>query len=102
MTRLSVIVPCYNLSPFLTTTLASLRRNAGPDVEFVLVDDASTDGTADLLAAGLDRLPGARLVTHQRNQGLAAARNSGLAAARGTYLTFWTATTGWRRATWPN
>jgi hypothetical protein len=88
VTRLSVIVPCYNVAPFLTTTLASLHRNAAPDVEFVLVDDGSTDGTSDLLAAEVDRLPGARLVTHQRNRGLATARNSGLAVARGTYLTF--------------
>jgi glycosyltransferase involved in cell wall biosynthesis len=88
VTRLSVIVPCYNVSPFLATTLASLRSNAAPDVEFVIVDDASTDGTANLLAAGLDRLPRARLVSHHRNRGLASARNSGLAVARGTYLTF--------------
>jgi glycosyltransferase involved in cell wall biosynthesis len=88
MTRLSVIVPCYNVSPFLATTLTSLRRNTAPGVEFVLVDDASTDGTAALLAAELERLPGARLVTHQHNAGLASARNSGLDVARGTYLTF--------------
>jgi glycosyltransferase involved in cell wall biosynthesis len=88
MTRLSVIVPCYNVSPFLATTVASLRRNAAPDVEFVLVDDGSTDDTAEVLAAELDRLPGARLVRHPSNRGLASARNSGLAVARGSYLTF--------------
>src|SRR3954468_10241477 len=52
VTRLSVIVPCYNVAPFLTTTLASLHRNAAPDVEFVLVDDGSTDGTSDLRCGG--------------------------------------------------
>jgi hypothetical protein len=88
VTRLTVIVPCYNVEAYIAQTLRSLRASAQPGVEFVLVDDASTDSTAAVLAAEADRLPGARVVELPRNRGLAAARNAGIDAARGEYLTF--------------
>jgi glycosyl transferase family 2 len=86
--KLSVIVPFYNVQQYALDTLRSLRANAAPDYEFVLVDDCSTDRTATLLEQALDSVPGARLVRHERNGGLATARNTGIDAARGEYLTF--------------
>ena len=88
MIRLSVIVPFYNVERFAPETLRSLRVNAAPDIEFVLVDDASTDGTQALLAAGAERLPGAQVVTLTQNRGLSAARNAGLRASTGRSLAF--------------
>ncbi|MFP5282098.1 MAG: glycosyltransferase family 2 protein [Actinomycetes bacterium] len=85
---LSVIVPFYNVAAYAAQTVRSLRGNAADDVEFVLVDDASTDETPAILAEDAGRLPGARVITCARNGGLSAARNVGLGAARGTYLTF--------------
>ncbi len=85
---LSVIVPCFNVAGLLPQTLESLRRNAAPGFEFVLVDDGSTDDTPAVLARGADRLPGARVLRNPTNRGLSAARNVGLDAARGQYLTF--------------
>lgn len=87
-TRLSVIVPFHNVAGYAADTLASLRRNADPEVEFVLVDDASTDDTAEILARHGARLPGARVITADRNLGLSGARNLGLSQARGRYLAF--------------
>jgi glycosyltransferase involved in cell wall biosynthesis len=86
--KLSVIVPFYNVQQYAPDTLHSLRANARSDFEFVLVDDKSTDQTPRLLERALDTLPGARLVRHERNGGLATARNTGIDAARGEYLTF--------------
>ncbi|WP_335939314.1 glycosyltransferase family 2 protein [Streptomyces sp. PTD5-9] len=88
MVKLSVIVPFYNVQTYAPDTLRSLRANAREDFEFILVDDASTDGTADILLRARDEIPGAVLRRHERNQGLATARNTGLDASRGQYVTF--------------
>lgn len=88
MPKLSVIVPFYNVRQYAPDTLRSLRANARDDFEFILVDDCSSDGTADLLARAESELPGAVLVRHERNGGLATARNTGIDRARGEYLTF--------------
>jgi len=86
--ELSVVVPCHNVLGYLPDTLRSLRENAGPGIEIVLVDDASTDGTRELLEQQVPTVPGAVLVPSGHNRGLAGARNLGLAAARGEHLTF--------------
>ncbi|MFJ4711020.1 glycosyltransferase family 2 protein [Streptomyces sp. NPDC088785] len=88
MVKLSVIVPFYNVQQYAPDTLRSLRTNTRDDFEFILVDDCSTDETPAILARAARELPGAVLVRHERNGGLATARNTGLDAARGAYLTF--------------
>ncbi|WP_217198719.1 glycosyltransferase family 2 protein [Streptomyces buecherae] len=88
MVKLSVIVPFYNVQTYAPDTLRSLRANAREDFEFILVDDCSKDGTPELLERAERDLPGALLVRHEQNGGLATARNTGLDAARGEYLTF--------------
>jgi glycosyltransferase involved in cell wall biosynthesis len=77
-------------------TLRSLRANTRSDFEFILVDDCSKDGTPEILQRAERELPGAVLVRHEKNGGLATARNTGLDAARGEYIAFldgddWTA-----------
>ncbi|KOG30461.1 glycosyltransferase family 2 protein [Streptomyces resistomycificus] len=91
MPKLSVIVPFYNVQQFAPDTLRSLRMNARPDFEFVLVDDKSTDETPAILERAAEQLSDVaqvRYVRHEVNGGLATARNTGLDAARGEYLTF--------------
>ncbi|MFJ7490607.1 glycosyltransferase family 2 protein [Streptomyces sp. NPDC097727] len=88
MVKLSVIVPFYNVQTYAPDTLRSLRANAREDFEFILVDDASTDGTADILRRARDEIPGVVLRRHEHNQGLATARNTGLDASSGRYVTF--------------
>ncbi|MEU7045339.1 glycosyltransferase family 2 protein [Streptomyces varsoviensis] len=88
MVKLSVIVPFFNVQTYAPDTLRSLRANARADFEFILVDDCSSDGTPELLRQAERELPGAVLVRHEKNGGLATARNTGLDAARGEYLTF--------------
>ncbi len=67
--KLSVVVALHNVEAFAETTLRSLARNAGPDVEFLLVDDCSTDATAEVVDRWAERLPGARVIRHDTNRG---------------------------------
>ncbi|MGW0139212.1 glycosyltransferase family 2 protein [Streptomyces calvus] len=91
MPKLSVIVPFYNVQQYAPDTLVSLRANARPDFEFVLVDDHSQDETPAILERAADELSDiaqVRYIRHDHNGGLATARNTGLDAARGEYLAF--------------
>ncbi|CAL9540164.1 glycosyltransferase family 2 protein [Streptomyces sp. enrichment culture] len=88
MPKLSVVVPMHNVAPFAESTLRSLANNAAGDIEFLLVDDCSTDSTSEIVDRWAEKLPNARLIRHERNMGIAQARNSGIDAARGEFLTF--------------
>ncbi|KAA6219306.1 glycosyltransferase family 2 protein [Streptomyces filamentosus] len=88
MVKLSVVVPFFNVQTYAPDTLASLRANARDDFEFLLVDDCSSDDTPAILERAARGLPGAVLLRHERNEGLATARNTGLDAARGEFVTF--------------
>lgn len=83
-----MVVPFYNVQTYALETLRSLRANAREDFEFLLVDDCSSDGTPEILERAERDLPGAVLLRHERNGGLATARNTGIDAARGEYVTF--------------
>jgi glycosyltransferase involved in cell wall biosynthesis len=89
--KLSVIVPFFNVRQYAPDTLRSLRANARPDFEFVLVDDHSEDETPAILeraAEDLADIAQVRYIRHDKNGGIATARNTGLDAARGEYLAF--------------
>ncbi|MFI8093349.1 glycosyltransferase family 2 protein [Streptomyces sp. NPDC086080] len=88
MPKLSVVVPMHNVEPFAESTLRSLAVNAGPGMEFLLVDDCSTDATPWVIDRWAEKLPGARVLRHERNMGIAQARNTGIDAAEGEFLTF--------------
>lgn len=79
----SVVVPAYNESAGIAGTLRSLIATGYPDLEVIVVDDGSEDGTAD--AASALGLPGVRVV-RQENAGKPAALNTGIALARGEIL----------------
>ena len=85
--RLSVVVPVYNVEGYLEECLDSILAQPYDDLEFVMVDDGSTDASADIARRYADRHGNFRLVS-QANAGLGAARNAGIEAAQGRYLTF--------------
>jgi len=76
----SVIVPAYQAERFLGQALDSALAQEGVPVEVIVVDDGSTDRTAEIATR-----PGVRLV-QQHNRGIAAARNAGLALATGEFV----------------
>jgi CDP-glycerol glycerophosphotransferase len=85
--RISVIVPVYNVEAYLAECLDSLLAQTVGDLEVVMVDDGSTDGSAAIAEDYAARDARLRLV-RQDNHGLGHARNTGLTAAGGEYLAF--------------
>ncbi len=82
--RASVIVVVYNSRAYLAACLASILRELAPQDELIVVDNGSTDGSADMVRAQFPQvrlLPGA-------NSGYAGGNNRGAAVARGAYLVF--------------
>lgn len=84
-TFLTVIVPVYNAGPYLDAALASLAAQEVPDVEFIIIDDGSTDGSTDVCKEWVQIDPRFRLVS-QPNLGVCAARNLGIRSARGEFI----------------
>lgn len=83
----SVIVPVYNVKDYLEECFASVCAQTYGNVEIILVDDGSTDGSGELcdeLASRDDRA----VVVHKVNGGLSDARNAGLRFARGNWISF--------------
>jgi GT2 family glycosyltransferase len=78
----SIVIPCFNYGRYLAEAIESARAQTHPDVEVIVVDDGSTDDTAEIAA----RYP-VKLV-RQRNRGVGAARNRGASEARGELLVF--------------
>lgn len=82
---ISVIVTAYNIENYLPRCMDSLLKQTYPNLEVILVDDGSTDNTAqicDEYAAKNDHIQ----VIHQKNGGPSAARNAGLKKAHGAYI----------------
>lgn len=83
---LSIVVPAFNVEQFVGRCLSSLGGSLR-GVEIIVIDDASTDRTAQVIEA-MANSGGFRVVSNQANGGLGAARNSGLEIARGDYVWF--------------
>ena len=83
----SIIVPVYNAEVYLGPCLERLRSQTWPNLEIILVNDGSTDGSGQLCAAAA-RVDGRIRFLDRPNGGVSAARNAALAAAKGDYLQF--------------
>ncbi len=87
MTKLSVIVPVYNVQNYLRQCLTSLTGQSWQELEIVCVDDGSTDQSGAILREFQERDQRIRCI-RQENQGLSGARNTGMAAATGEWVSF--------------
>lgn len=79
---ISVVIPVYNRAAFIAEAIDSVLIQNVEGVEIIVVDDGSTDTSADVVAGYGDRV---RLI-RQENAGCAAARNTGIEASRGTWI----------------
>lgn len=82
--KISVVIPAYNAADFVSEAIHSVLNQTYPNVECVVVNDGSADGTADVLA-GFEAVA---TIIHQDNQGVSAARNRGIDAATGDWIAF--------------
>jgi glycosyltransferase involved in cell wall biosynthesis len=87
MPRFSVVIPAYNAAHTIGGTIRSVIAQTAADLELIVVDDGSTDGTRDLVAAIAGTDPRIELVA-QPNQGVAGARNTGIERASADYVSF--------------
>lgn len=87
MCRISVVVPVYNTMPYLQQCLESLQAQTYPNIEFVLVDDGSGDGSGELCDSFAEKDARFRVI-HQKNAGVSAARNAGLEIITGDWVGF--------------
>jgi len=84
--QLTIILPCYNVAPYIERAMKSLLAQALEDYEIIIVDDGSTDGLLKVCEQW-QGLPFVKVV-HTENQGVSEARNTGLRMAQGDFVYF--------------
>ena len=81
---ISVVIPAYNSERFVAEAIESALGQSHPPVEVIVIDDGSTDGTADVVRSFKDRVH----YHYQENGGIGRARNKGVELAQCTFLSF--------------
>jgi glycosyltransferase involved in cell wall biosynthesis len=85
----SVVVPVYNAETLIESTLESIVSQDYPNLEIIVVNDASPDDSAVIVSRVLEKSSRPyRIIEHERNKGVGAARNAGMLAAKGEYIHF--------------
>lgn len=84
--KVSVLVACYNAEHWIQQSLASIINQTYADIEVIVVDDCSTDGSAAIVAMAKDSR--IRLIRQSHNQGASAARNKAFAVSKGEFIIF--------------
>jgi glycosyltransferase involved in cell wall biosynthesis len=91
-TLISIIISTYNSSPFVIETLESVSKQTWKELELIITDDCSGDGTVELCTKWLDenrnRFSGAEILKSDLNTGVSANANRGLHAAKGDWIKF--------------
>ncbi len=87
MPKASIIIPIYNVHSYVNKTVESALNQSEPDIEVILVDDGSTDGSSEICNeyAEMDRRV---VVIHKKNGGLSSARNAGTEVASTEYVMY--------------
>lgn len=83
----TIIIPVYNSSQYINSTLESVKSQFYPSIEIICVNDGSTDNSLEILNHYRDRI----IIIDQTNQGQCAASNAGLKVAKGDYIKFFDA-----------
>ena len=85
---ITVVVPVYNVEQYLARCLDSILRQKLKDIEVICINDASTDGSLDILNRYATNDQRIRIINLQTNGGVGAARNAGIRSARGETICF--------------
>ena len=84
----SVIMPCYNMERFVSETIDSVRGQTYSHWELCIVDDASTDGTVDIVKRHCIQDDRIHLIAKPKHSGIADTRNQAISMAQGRFLAF--------------
>lgn len=84
---ISIIVPVYNVEDYLEECLESIKNQTYTDIEVILVNDGSTDGSKEICERYCQQNPRFHFI-NQKNQGQSVARNNGVAVSTGEFITF--------------
>lgn len=87
MGKVSIIIPIYNVVDYLPATIDSTINQTESDIEIILVDDGSTDGSSEICDEYRKKDPRINVI-HKENGGLSSARNAGIDKAIGDYIMF--------------
>lgn len=92
MACLSIIIPIYNSAKYLKRCVTSLFEQSFPDIEYIFIDDCSTDNSVNILKETLNDYPNRRhrvkIIELPENKGAAIARSVGLKSASGEYIAY--------------
>ena len=88
MIKVSVIVPVYNVDPYLVECLDNIINQTLKEIEIICVDDCSTDNSYMILEEYSKKDSRIKLIKHKENRGLGPARNTGIENATGEYISF--------------
>jgi glycosyltransferase involved in cell wall biosynthesis len=86
--QVSVIIPAFNAAETIIRAIDSVRIQAIPGLEIIVINDGSSDDTAAIVAANIRTEENIRLIELESNSGVSAARNAGINVAKGMYLAF--------------
>ena len=85
--KLSVIVPCYNVSNYVSKSISSLCEQTLKEIEVIAINDGSTDNTLEVLNSLAKKYTNLKVID-KKNEGVSVARNKGLDIASGEYIGF--------------
>ena len=85
--KVSIIIPVYNVKDYIDQCIQSVVNQTYKDIEIILVDDGSTDGSSEICDQWVQKDLRIQCI-HQQNAGVSVARNSGLKRCSGHYIMF--------------
>lgn len=89
--KISIIIPVYNVEPYIKTCLQSVFNQSYKNIEIILVDDCGKDNSMEIIKTVIDEnknLKEIKILRHKNNRGLSAARNTGIENSTGDYIYF--------------
>lgn len=86
--KVSVVIPLYNVEPYIGRCLDSVLGQSYKNIEIVVVDDCGQDRSVEIVEQYCERHPNIRLIRHDRNRGLMTTRRDGYMAATGDFIVF--------------